>query len=280
MSEKDMDIKIFMCCHKGYEIVPPFAVPIQGGRAIHPPIDGIMGDNSGDNISDKNKEYCELTVQYYVWKNIDADAYGFCHYRRFFCFDEAVKKPYLVFGKMSEKQQKRYLGSEEQIEKLVKEHDIVVPRTEKSDMTVREYYCHYENFFEEDLNLFLEILSKMHPELMPYAEEYLSQNYQYYCNMFIMKKQFFNEYCELLFPVLAEFDKRKTLHGNFQADRTNGYLAERFVGIYLYYAKAQGAKIKHISRIDAYSPLKKRILCKLLPAESKRRFWVKRVVGV
>ena len=93
MSEKDMDIKIFMCCHKGYEIVPPFAVPIQGGRAIHPPIDGIMGDNSGDNISDKNKEYCELTVQYYVWKNIDADAYGFCHYRRFFCFDEAVKKP-------------------------------------------------------------------------------------------------------------------------------------------------------------------------------------------
>ena len=130
MSKKDMNIKIFMCCHKGYEIVPPFALPIQGGRAIHPPIDGIMGDNSGDNISDKNKEYCELTVQYYVWKNIDADAYGFCHYRRFFCFDDAVKKPYLVFGKMSEKQQKRYLGTEEQIEKLVKEHDIVVPRAE------------------------------------------------------------------------------------------------------------------------------------------------------
>ena len=157
---------------------------------------------------------------------------------------------------MSEKQQKRYLGTEEQIEKFVKKHDIVVPRAEKSDMTVREYYCHYENFFEEDLNLFLEILSKMHPELMPYAEEYLSQNYQYYCNMFIMKKQYFNEYCNLLFPVLAEFDKRKALHGNFQADRTNGYLAERFVGIYLYYAKAQGAKIKHISRIDAYSPKK------------------------
>ena len=58
-------------------------------------------------------------------------------------------------------------------------------------MTVREYYCHYENFFAEDLNLFLEILSKMHPELMPYAEEYLSQNYQYYCNMFIMKKEDF-----------------------------------------------------------------------------------------
>ena len=37
-------------------------------------------DNTGDNISKKNKSYCELSTQYWAWKNIDADYYGFCHY--------------------------------------------------------------------------------------------------------------------------------------------------------------------------------------------------------
>ena len=81
----------------------------------------------------------------------------------------------------------------------------------------------------------------------------------------------------MLFPILAEFDKRKTLHGDFQSDRTNGYLAERFVGVYLEYAKSKGAKILEVPRIDVECTLKKRILCRLFPAESRIRFAVKRI---
>ncbi len=46
----------------------------------------ILGDDTGDNISEKKYKYSEMTVQYWAWKNQDADYYGLCHYRRYFIF--------------------------------------------------------------------------------------------------------------------------------------------------------------------------------------------------
>ena len=66
-----MDIKIFMCCHKDFDTVPPLCTPIQCGSAINSPVDGALPDNIGDNISEKNPEYCELTAHYYAWKNVE-----------------------------------------------------------------------------------------------------------------------------------------------------------------------------------------------------------------
>ena len=50
----------------------------------------MLHDDEGENISDKNPMYCELTAQYWAWKNLDADYYGFCHYRRYFNFSDTV----------------------------------------------------------------------------------------------------------------------------------------------------------------------------------------------
>lgn len=51
-----------------------------------------MTDNTGDNISSKNKYYCELSTQYWVWKNIDSEYYGFCHYRRYLSMSDKEYK--------------------------------------------------------------------------------------------------------------------------------------------------------------------------------------------
>lgn len=53
--------------------------------------DDECGGMPCDNISDKNKSYCELTAIYWAWKNIRKIYYGIeyisvNHYRRYFLF--------------------------------------------------------------------------------------------------------------------------------------------------------------------------------------------------
>ena len=79
-----MDIKILVAAHKKYWM-PDDSVflPIQVGAALHPAL-GYIPDNTGDNISAKNPNYCELTALYWAWKNLDCEYIGLCHYRRYF----------------------------------------------------------------------------------------------------------------------------------------------------------------------------------------------------
>ena len=89
--------------------------------------------------------------------------------------------------------------------------------------------------------------------------------------MFIMRKELFNEYCSMLFDILDEFDRKKKLHGSFQDDRTDGYLGEYFLGIYMTYLKTKGSRIMEVPRIDTDCSFKKRLMYILLPPESRRR---------
>ena len=178
---------------------------------------------------------------------------------------------------MKKASDKQFL-SENELRSLCDEYDILVPRSEDMGLPAGDHYITSKYHYPEDLSLFLEILNSKAPQLRSAADSYLKQNRQYFCNMFIMNKEHFSEYCEILFSVLAEFDQRKQLHGDFQSDRTDGYLGEIFTGIYIAYCRNRGAKIKELPRLDAGCSVKKRIGCALLPPESKRRFFVKRIV--
>ncbi len=272
-------MRIVMCCHKAAEAVPPLCVAVQGGAALNPKLDGMLHDDEGDNISLKNREYCELTAMYWAWKNMDADYIGLCHYRRFFGFGARTKRPYIAVGKLTEKRM-RLLGTADEALETIRGCDAVIPRSEDMGISVREHYNTSPHHFPEDLRLFGELLKSRHPELAPAAEEYLSGRRQYFCNMFVMRRELFCRYCETLFPLLEEFDKSKTLHGYFQGDRTDGYLAERFTGIFITKLKQEGAVLREIPRIDAYCSLKKRALYRLLPPESGLRRAAKKVLSV
>ena len=79
-------MKILVCTHKpGFVLQDDIYTPIQVGKALSNVDLGFLGDDKGDNISVKNKEFCELTAMYWAWKNLkNLDVIGLCHYRRYF----------------------------------------------------------------------------------------------------------------------------------------------------------------------------------------------------
>ena len=78
-----MIIQIIVATHKKYSMPSnSLYLPLHVGAALHAPLP-YTGDNTGQNISDRNKTFCELTGLYWAWKNLDADAIGLCHYRRY-----------------------------------------------------------------------------------------------------------------------------------------------------------------------------------------------------
>ena len=84
-----MQTTIIIATHKPYWIPEDsMYLPVQMGHAIHPDI-GYVGDDTGENISEKNASFCELTGLYWLWKNRKFDGnIGVCHYRRFFVNDK------------------------------------------------------------------------------------------------------------------------------------------------------------------------------------------------
>lgn len=83
-----MNVKILVCHHKASPYIKNECfLPVQVGKEIsNVTLDYCQPDNYGDNISEKNKSWCELTALYWAWKNLDADFYGLMHYRRLLNF--------------------------------------------------------------------------------------------------------------------------------------------------------------------------------------------------
>ncbi len=96
------NIKIIVCCHKKDVMAKekPY-MPIHVGKALSDVELGIQSDAEGENISTKNRSYCELTGMYWAWKNLkNVDIIGLNHYRRYFDFHNQCDKvfPDTVFS--------------------------------------------------------------------------------------------------------------------------------------------------------------------------------------
>ncbi|MDR0412131.1 MAG: DUF4422 domain-containing protein [Treponema sp.] len=244
------DVKIFVCHTPGREsVLPenPMYVHILGGAALakeNP--QNLMGDNSGDNISMKNKSYCELTVQYWAWKNTDADYYGFCHYRRYFSFnspeEEQIPNMYanVPFEYFNDKIMSQIDVDIDFIIKKMKKNPIALTTLfDVKNVKAFSIYNHYKitpSLHNEDLDILLEVIHEICPEYDKAAKEHLKSHLLYPCNMFIMKRPLFFRYCEWLFPIMEECERRIDASNYTEEEfRGIGHLAERCLGIFYTY---------------------------------------------
>lgn len=209
----------------------------------------LVKDNTGSHISGKNKSYCELTTQYWAWKNTDYDYYGFCHYRRYFSFSDkkleesrwgVVEYPYMSAQAIQELH-----IDEASIQNKVEQYDFLIAKGIQTRQlgadNVREHYKIAPELYEEDFDIMVDVIRQKYPELYPAADKYAKGNIYYPCNMFIMKKELFEAYSKFLFDVLEACEKRiDTSRYCVQSFRTIGHLAERLLGIYYVYLQEQG----------------------------------------
>ncbi len=87
-------VKIIIATHKKYRMPDDeMYVPVQVGAEGKDDL-GYTRDNTGDNISSLNPQFCELTGLYWAWKNLDADYVGLAHYRRHFRGKKKTKDPF------------------------------------------------------------------------------------------------------------------------------------------------------------------------------------------
>ena len=243
------DIKIFLACHKNDINIPQndLLYPVQVGTALsNVRFDRMAHDDDGDNISHKNKYYCELTAQYWAWKNVEADYYGFFHYRRYLSF---ASKHYpsnhfaeVVVEANDDTALKKFNINESAMREIIESNDFVVPEPGGflNNITMRQQYQIAWQHHEEDLNTILDIIGSKYPEMLETANSYLEGKKGYFCNMFIMKKSIFDQYCQWLFDILEEHERRCDFSMYDPTSyRVSGYLAERLCGIYITYLKNQ-----------------------------------------
>ena len=253
-SSKSPKIRIFISGHKPFTYLhDPIFVPVQTNAGQNPKLPGLHYDDSGDNISNRNARFCELTAQYWAWKNQSADYYGFFHYRRYLAFDQVPQDPRDIWGSIIYPQLdstavQHFHWDADTIKRLVPEYDLILPESRdirtmpKMGKNLRDQYVGSGFLHTEDLQIMLDVLAEKYPDYLPYSQKYLAGHHTYLNNTFIMRRDLFEQYSAWLFDILFECDRRIDYSDySTEALRTPGHLAERLLNIYVAYLRDHGS---------------------------------------
>lgn len=260
------NIQIYVIAHNSEDIrkikedgtYVPLFVGCDGGDNF-----GFLSDDSGDNISYKNPFYSELTGLYWIWKNSDAEVIGLVHYRRYFsnwAFNHILNK--------------------EDCEKILNDYDIILPKKNKVFLdTLYDEYDHWHHI--EDLELCGKLIKEKFPDYYVSFENVMNGNEMHCFNMFIAPKRIMDSYCNWLFSILFELEKKNTyvnLYDDYQK-RIYGFLAERLFNVWLekHDLKIKECEVKHLSiRFNFVRNFLRKVIVNIAPL---RKFFVKYIMN-
>lgn len=198
--DRKLSVQIIVAAHKKYRmptdsIYIPLHVGAKGKKGEDSkPLDlGYVKDDTGDNISELNSAFCELTGLYWAWKNIEADYIGLVHYRRHFSME---RKRNIWDSVLTYEQLKPYLGK-------IK---IFIPNKRK--YFIETLYSHYEHtHYAEHLDETRKIMVQKYPQYVDSYDRVVRHTYGYMFNMMIMDKKYYDDYCAWLFDILFELGR-------------------------------------------------------------------------
>lgn len=191
----DKSVKVIIAAHKKYRMpTDEMYIPVQVGAAGKDSI-GYQRDDEGENISELNPYFCELTGLFWAWKNLDSDYIGLAHYRRHFSFHPHSANLWESILKKSE------------IYNDLGTIKVFVPS--KRRYWIESLYSHYKHthhIFQLDETR--KIIDEKCPEYLDSFDIACKRDWGYMFNMMIMDRVLFDEYCTWLYDILFELRKR------------------------------------------------------------------------
>lgn len=187
-------VKVIIATHKKYQMPnDSMYIPLHVGASGKESI-GYQRDDEGENISDMNPSFCELTGLYWAWKNINADYIGLAHYRRHFSMH---KRDSLWDSVLT------YDDLKSHLERI----SVITPN--KRRYYIETLYSHYEHtHYVSQLDETRKIIDKQCPEYLDSFDKIVRRRWGYMFNMMIMERGMLNDYCSWLFPILFELKER------------------------------------------------------------------------
>ncbi len=208
-------MKIYVMTHKPF-VTPKeeIYIPLHVGREISKDL-GYPGDNTGENISELNPYFGELTGFYWIWQNDkDSDYIGICHYRRFYLNDEG--------NIMDEAAFRNILGR----------YDCITSDLLVSKKNNYEGYISSHN--EKDLHILKNSLIQLYPKYESSYDDYMADYSSCYSNLCVMPRDMYQDYCNWLFSIL--FHASETIDVSdydLYHKRIYGFLSEMLLDIYI-----------------------------------------------
>ena len=263
-------LKVLVSYHKPSTLIKNDTfVPIHLGRALKDKeskdgqidlydynwlLDNMIRDNTGDNISLKNREYCELTGIYWAWKNYDKignpDYIGFMSYRRFLIFNEYEYDKYsqnchekayreIFVNNIDEEILNTYGVNYQYINDYIDKYDVILPL--KSELKLvntnnarEDYEKNIPGVNVKDYDAMVDVILRLYPEYKKYIFEQMNTSRRYFYQLFIIKKDLFFDYCNFLFSVLKEMESIVDVSSySINGKRTLGYLGEALFDCYM-----------------------------------------------
>lgn len=191
---------------------------------------GYIKDNDGDSISELNDSFCEVTALHWIWKNTNDNKVGLCHYRRFFV-DKEEKNNILYNGKNIAK------GS--YLLQQLDYYDVILPKPvelrDNANLQLISNKAWYQLSHQKyDLFIVKKVINSKYPEYMKAYNYIMESNFFYPCNIFLMKRKYFDLYMEWLEDILFDIQGKIEIssYDKYQY-RVFGFIAERLLNIWI-----------------------------------------------
>ncbi len=225
LSERDLDhaLTVFVATHVKFNPPNnPVYVPLHVGRCGKPDL-GYLGDDTGENISDLNFLYGELTGLFWIWQNVhDPDYAGLCHYRRYF-----------INSRMQAMGKGEYLD-------LLEQYDAIVPK--HAECEGKNYYEHFGmSHNSRDLDAVERALKRLYPAYADAWDTAMSGTIYYWGNLVVTRLEILKAYAEWLFNIFAEASDEIDVSGyDDYHRRVYGFLSEQ---MFYVFAMANGLSL-------------------------------------